>query len=214
MPLQNRIDPWGQFHAHPSRTATRMGNRGILHDSENRIVRPWAHKGWVSCLTSFKAITRPRPFSNGNYSELFFLDEATAFSAGHRPCSYCQRERSNLFREAWLRANIPDSAQWPTIRMPILDKVLHTERAIRGGGKVTFDAPLAGLPVGTMFDYKGTAFILTSAGALPWSFDGYGVPQEMNVEMSVRVLTPRSIVRAFAAGFVPMMHESAGQVGN
>ena len=213
MPLQNRIDPWGQFHAHPSRASTRMGNRGILHDSQNHIIRPWAHKGWVSCLMSFKDIERPRPFSDGNYSELFFLDEATAFSAGHRPCSYCQRERSNLFREAWLRANVDDSAQWKSMRMPNLDKVLHAERAIRGGGKVTFDSPIAELPVGTMFEHGGFAFLLSPVGVLPWTFDGYGVPQTMNSEMSVRILTPRSIVRTFAAGFLPMMHESAATGG-
>ena len=65
MTLQNRVDPWGQLHANPSKSATRMGNRGILHDSENNIVRPWAHKGWVSCLISFKGIQRPSHFRRG-----------------------------------------------------------------------------------------------------------------------------------------------------
>jgi hypothetical protein len=72
MPLQNRVDPWGQLHAHPSKASTRMGNRGISHDGHNQIVRPWAHKGWVCCLTSFKGIKHPKPFSAGNYSEPFF----------------------------------------------------------------------------------------------------------------------------------------------
>ena len=211
MPLQNRIDPWGKFHANPSRASTRMGNRGILHDSEKRIIRSWAHKGWVSCLMSFKDIKRPKPFSDGNYSELFFLDEATAFSAGHRPCTYCQRERSHLFREAWLQANVPDSEQRKTMRLPDIDKVLHTERAVRGGGRVTFDAKLSELPVGAMFEHEGRAFLLSSKGALPWSFDGYGLKQSISFETTVRVLTPRSIVRAFSEGFLPVMHESAGE---
>lgn len=209
MPLQNRVDPWGQLHAHPSKASTRMGNRGILHDGNNQIVRPWAHKGWVSCLVSFKGIKRPKPFSVGNYSELFFIDEATAFSAGHRPCSYCQRERSNAFREAWLRANVADSDQFDSFRMPQIDKILHAERAVRGGGKVTYEAPIADLPVGSMFESGGSAFLLSPKGILPWSFDGYGANQMLDKQKVVCVLTPRSIVRAFAAGFVPLMHTSA-----
>lgn len=211
MTLQNRIDPWGKFHAHPSRISTRMGNRGILHDKDNQIIRPWAHKGWVSCLTAFKGIKRPKPFSEGNYSELFFLDEATAFAAGHRPCSYCQRNRSHEFREAWLQANVTDSTQRETMRMPDIDKVLHAERAIRGGGKVTFEAPMFELSVGTIFEHENSAYLLTSRGALPWSFDGYGVPQAINDELQVRVITPRSIVNAFRLGFLPIIHESAGE---
>lgn len=209
MPLQNRIDPWGQFHAHPSRISTRMGNRGILHDGDNKIVRPWAHKGWVSCLMSFNGIER-KPFSAGHYSELFFLDEATAFAAGHRPCSYCQRTRSHEFRDAWLEANVADSAARESMRLPDIDKALHIERAMRGGGKVTFDAPIFELSVGTIFEYEDSAYLLTSRGALPWSFGGYGAPQAINNELRVRVLTPRSIVNAFRLGFLPIMHESAG----
>ena len=209
MTLQNRVDPWGQLHANPSKSATRMGNRGILHDSENNIVRPWAHKGWVSCLISFKGIQRPKPFSAGNYSELFFLDEATAFSAGHRPCSYCQRDRSNAFREAWLQANVADPAQFDTFRMPQIDKILHAERAVRGGGKVSYEASISDLPVGSMFESGGSAFLLSPRGVLPWSFDGYGAPQTMDAQKAVRVLTPRSIVNAFKAGFVPLIHTSA-----
>jgi hypothetical protein len=186
-----------------------MGNRGILHDADNHIIRPWAHKGWVSCLTSFNGIKRPRPFSAGNYSELFFLDEATAFSAGHRPCSYCQRTRSHAFRDAWLQANVADSAARESMRMPDIDKALHIERAIRGGGKVTFDALLSQLPVGAIFEHDGLAFLLSSRGALPWSFDGYGAPQAINSELQVRVLTPLSIVKTFCTGFLPVIHESA-----
>lgn len=209
MTLQNRVDPWGQLHAHPSKASTRMGNRGILHDGNKQIVRPWAHKGWVSCLLSFKDIKRPELFSASKYSELFFLDEATAFSAGHRPCSYCQRDRSNAFKEAWLRANVADPDQFDSFRMPQIDKILHSERAIRGGGKVTYEACIAELPVGSMFESDGSAFLLSPKGILPWSFDGYGAVQVLDKQMSVRVLTPRSIVRAFAAGFVPLMHASA-----
>lgn len=185
-----------------------MGNRGILHDENNEIVRPWAHKAWVTCLLSFKEIKRPRPFSKGNYSELFFLDEATAFAAGHRPCAYCQRERHMRFKEAWQRANVDESAL-PSVRAPDIDKVLHNERAIRGGGKRTFDAPLSDLPLGSMFESKGHALLVAPRGYLPWSFEGYGAPMHIDCKALVRVLTPHSVLRAFSAGFTPKVHVSA-----
>ena len=185
-----------------------MGNRGILHDERNEIVRPWARKAWVTCLLSFKEIKRPPPFSEGNYSELFFLDEATAFAAGHRPCAYCQRERHLRFKEAWQRANVTGSAL-PPVRAPDIDKVLHNERAIRGGGKRTFDAPLSDLPLGSMFEYKDDAFLIAARGCLPWSFEGYGAPIHIDGNALVRVLTPPSVLRVFSAGFTPKMHVSA-----
>lgn len=95
------------------------------------------------------------------------------------------------------------------MRMPDMDKALHIERAIRGGGKVTFDALLSELPVGAMFEHDGLAFLLSAQGALPWSFDGYGTPRAISNELRVRVLTPRSIVKTFCTGFQPILHESA-----
>lgn len=205
--LQNRVDPWGKLHAVSSR-GTLMGNRGILHDEGNRIVRPWAHKAWVTCLLEFKGIKRPRPFSKGNYSELFFLDEATAFAAGHRPCAYCQRTRHTEFKDAWVRANVTEELRAKT-SMPDVDRVLHGERAISRGGKVTFEATLLELPAGSMFEHENTAFLVASCGYLPWSFEGYGAPYRIDPRAVVKVLTPRSIVRAFAEGFMPRVHPSA-----
>ena len=82
MTLQNRVDPWGRLHANPSKSATRMGNRGILHDSENNIVRPWAHKGWVSCLISFKGIQRPSHFRRGIIPSCFSWMKRLPFLPG------------------------------------------------------------------------------------------------------------------------------------
>lgn len=208
MPLQNRVDPWGSLNAVPTKAATRMGNRGILHDESSRIVRPWAHKAWVTCLLSFREIKRRRPFSKGTYSELFFLDEATAFAAGHRPCAYCQRERHQIFKIAWLQANIDDQCR-TSIHMPEIDKTLHNERAIRGGGKQTFDTKLSDLPIGAIFEHDRNAFLVANRGYLPWSFERYGRPTSIDGTTPVRVLTPRSIVRTFANGFVPYVHPSA-----
>ena len=109
-----------------------MGNRGILHDDEQRIRRPWQHQAWICCLLSFKDRKRAL-FSPGSYSELFFLDEATAFAAGHRPCGECRRERYQFFKAWWTQAHQPGSS----VTSAQVDKVLHAERALRGGGKRT-----------------------------------------------------------------------------
>jgi hypothetical protein len=209
LPLQNRVDPWGALHAIASR-GTLMGNRGILHNGDNKIVRPWAQHAWVTCLLEFNGLKRKKPFSPGNYSELFFIDEATALSAGHRPCAYCQRSRHREFKDAWVRANVPEELRAATL-MPQIDRVLHAERAIPGGGKRTFDAQLVDLPLGAVFEHDGVAYLLSARGCLPWSFGGYGSAASIDSAMVVRVLTPPSIVSAFKAGFTPSLHPSANE---
>jgi hypothetical protein len=207
--LQNRVDPWGKLHAVPNRGAL-MGNRGILHDDGNKIVRQWAHKAWVTCLLEFNDIKRPKPFSAGNYSELFFLDEATAFAAGHRPCAHCQRARHREFKEAWLRANVSEELRTSTL-MPAVDRALHAERCIPGGSKVTFDAPLVELPRGVMFEHEDVAYLVGAAGYLPWSFEGYGAAKTIGPTAVVKVLTPQSVIGAFEEGFMPVFHQSANE---
>lgn len=187
-----------------------MGNRGILHDDKNKIIKPWAHKAWVTCLLEFKGIKRSRPFSPGTYSELFFLDEATAFAAGHRPCASCQRARHLEFKDAWGRAHLPEEHP-ASIDMKEVDKVIHAERAISGGGKWTYNAELVELPQGTIFEHEAVAYLVTSKGYLPWSFEGYGAQRSIDAATLVKVLTPRSIVRAFDAGLVPIVHQSANR---
>lgn len=210
MPLQNRVDPWGQLNAIASKASTRMGNRGILHNDENQIIKPWAHKAWVACLTEFGGIQRPKPFSKGNYSELFFLDDATAYAAGHRPCAYCQRDHFLAFKAAWIKTNMVE-ADHSSISIDHINKVLHQERAIRGGGKVSYEEVLSTLPIGIMFEFEGSAFIVAPHGFLPWSFDGYGATQSIPLSNIVKVLTPRSIARMFSNGFfsTKMLHPSA-----
>ena len=77
-----------------------MGNRGVLHDDESRIRRKWHGKRWIVCVLEFRGRKR-KVMTPGRYTELFFLDEATALAAGHRPCAECRRERFNAFRCAW-----------------------------------------------------------------------------------------------------------------
>jgi hypothetical protein len=205
--LQNRVDPWGQLFAVDDR-GTRMGNRGILHNASNEIVRQWAHKSWVTCLLAYKTIKRPRPFSPGNYSELFFLDEATAFAAGHRPCTFCQRERSLAFKKAWLAANVP-APQQGSFLMPSLDARIHQERVAEGGSKRTYNAQLSELPGGTFFQHEGRAHLIVGRRCLMWSFGGYVLVDSPRPTAVVAVLTPRSVVAAFSQGFQPEVHASA-----
>ena len=124
MPLQNRVDPWGNLIAVTARGAW-MGNRGALHNAHNEIITLWKRKPWVTCALDFKGRKR-QVFGPNTYSELFFLDEATAFSAGHRPCATCRRDRYNAFKEEWIKVNHPDAP--PSLPIAEIDKQIHTER--------------------------------------------------------------------------------------
>jgi hypothetical protein len=208
MPLQNRIDPWGRLHAHPSKAGTVMGNRGILHNKDRVVVRSWAGKSWVACDPKFESIDRRPLFQEHRYSELFFLDEATAFSAGHRPCAYCRRARFEEFKSAWAAVHYPGRPA-SEIKIKEIDNQLHLDRAFRGGEKVTFEASLGDLPDGTMISADGMPLLLHHGGLLRWTFDGYERAGSLSRERTVEVLTPRPIVELFRNGFTPSVHESA-----
>lgn len=208
MPLQNRVDPWGRLLAVPDRGAW-MGNRGVLHDENQRIVAPWRHKAWITCRLEFKERKREL-FSPGRYSELFFLDEATAFSAGHRPCGECRRERYKEFKAAWCAANL-DEVDPRSVPVSRIDTQLHAERAARGGMKVTYAAPVGSLPPGTFIEYAGDAYLVWHGSLHSWSPAGYNsVPGSApRATEPVTVLTPPSIVAAFRRGLSPQVHGSA-----
>ncbi|HKE59325.1 MAG TPA: hypothetical protein VKB46_21600 [Pyrinomonadaceae bacterium] len=210
MPYQNRVDPYGQLRAVKDRGAW-MGNRGILHNDAREIVAQWRLKRWITCHLSFKDRYR-RVFTPHRYSELFFLDEATAFAAGHRPCAECRRQRYNEFREAWSMAN-PQVAKGEKVRADDIDRQLHLERALRGGGKQSYQSNFGLLPSGTFIDRNGAAQLLWHGALYPWTFAGYGAQISMPAsDEVVRVLTPASIVAAFNQGFVPQVHESISLV--
>jgi hypothetical protein len=191
MPLRNRVDPYGQLHAVAARGAW-MGNRGVLHDANKEVVAQWRGKRWITCVLSFRGRKRA-VFAPGRYSELFFLDEATAYAAGHRPCAECRREDYNRFRAAWRgrKGSVDD-----------IDAVLHAERT----GKPAH-ASAADLPTGTFVD-AGGPFLVRSGKLFPWTFEGYGAPIALP-KAEIRVLTPRSIVRLFRQGLEPQIHPSA-----
>lgn len=204
MSLQNRIDPWGNLNRTSARGAW-LGNRGILHNEKKEIVAPWRHKAWIICNLEFKGRKR-EVFSANSYSELFFLDEATALSAGHRPCAECRRKRYTEFKTAWCNAN----AYGNMVPVSQIDKQLHSERAIRSGGKVTFEIEFSMLPEGAFIETGKTALLFWKEKLKRWSFEGYeSFDYQPAPTEPVKVLTPFSTIQLLRSGFRPQVHETA-----
>jgi hypothetical protein len=178
-----------------------MGNRGVLHDADGRVRRAWQLRRWLICLLAFKG-RRRRVMTPGHYTELFFLDEATALAAGHRPCAECRRDRFTAFRRAWPAA--PPTAG-------ALDDRLHAERLAPDGSKRTFPADLDELPDGVFVRRpgRGDACLVWGGGLLVWSAGGYTDRIARPAGIEVHVLTPASTVAAIRAGYVPDLHPSA-----
>ncbi|PWT98525.1 MAG: hypothetical protein C5B51_28945 [Terriglobia bacterium] len=204
MPLQNRVDPYGTIFRSPAR-GTMMGNRGgVLHNEERMIVRRYKSRRWIACLLDFRGRWR-RVMTPGRYTELFFLDEAVAFAAGHRPCAECRRDRFLAFQNAWKlrRANRLQAA-----RAGDIDLVLHRYRIDEKGRKVTYKAPLRSLPNGCFIEIDGAASLVWDDALLLWTPDGYAKKAPRPRGMTVTVLTPRPIVECFRHGYQPETHAS------
>jgi hypothetical protein len=190
--------------AHPAR-GTLTGNRGILHDDRGQLgPARWRHKHWIACALAFKGWRRPI-MSPGTWTELFFLDEAVAFAAGHRPCALCRRDDYRLFRQSWERAFGAPA------RAAEIDQTLHAARIVPGTRRqCRHEAPLAALPEGCMVVHAD-AIHLVRAGALhPFAPEGYGPPLPRPEAAAVTLLTPAPIVAVLAAGYRPALHPSAG----
>jgi hypothetical protein len=198
------VAPTGELVAVPER-GTLMGNRGCLHDDRGVVVRHHAGRRWIACVLDFKGVRRPimRP---GRYTELFFLDEATALAAGHRPCAYCRRADYLRFREAWSKAT-----GGPPGSVDAIDAVLHAERVTGRATKVTHPRPWPALPDGTLVagPTTGSARLVLGDAVLPWSFAGYGPAEARPGAGRATVLTPSSIIEAIAAGYRPGLHPTA-----
>jgi hypothetical protein len=207
MPRQNRVTPFGELIAVEAR-GTLMGNRGCLHDEEQRIRRPFALRRWIICLLEFRGRHRV-VMTPGRYTELFFLDEATALAAGHRPCAECQRERYRLFREKWVAAN-PGLNLPPSPLADEMDRVLHVERLDAERRKRTHPAPAAELPPGVMIvDSDGILFLVLEDRLVRWAPGGYSESLPRPSVGAVQVLTPPSVVRAIREGYPVLLHPSA-----
>ena len=206
MPLQNRVDPFGAIFRTTAR-GTFMGNRGgALHNDHRQIVR--SHKGsrWITCLLEFKGRRRTVMTPN-RYTELFFLDEAVSFAAGHRPCAECRRRRFDEFRQAWKSWSAPGSPE--PIRVPEMDALLHRSRIDRHGAKVTYEANLDTLPDATFVQIGDSAWLVWHDHLLLWTPEGYTKRQPRPGRLTATVLTPRPIVECFRTGYRPEVHSSA-----
>lgn len=202
MPLQNRVNPKGEIVFSSSRGQL-MGNRGCLHDSAQRIVRATKTNRWISCVLDAKFGKRPL-MSGTNYTELFFLDEATALAAGHRPCYTCRNKRYKEFTTLWAEVHNLDKCDQAT-----MDKTLHAERIDSKGGKVTFSDAIDNLPNGACIELGDEWHLVWGDELLRWSFEGYNGVQARPSGIEVTVLTPRSIVAVLRAGYVPELHSTA-----
>ena len=198
MPLQNRVTPFGEVVALPGRGGM-MGNRGILHDDHRVVVRQWTVRRWIACVLEFRGRRRV-VMQPGRYTELFFLDEAAAFGAGHRPCAECRNADYKRFQSLWRScAGEPAGAD-------AMDARLHAER-LDGKRKRTYRADLANLPDGAYVVLDGVAWLVRDDELLAWSESRYARRRPRPARGEVEVLTPRSIVAVFAAGYRPATAE-------
>jgi hypothetical protein len=209
MPRQNRVTPFGDLIATQER-GTFMGSRGVLHDPEGRIKRAWQVKRWLVCVLEFRGRKRT-VMTAGRYTELFFLDEATALAAGHRPCAECRHARFLDFCNAWKTAHPGNNVS----ARPIADEIdsrLHTERLAPGRTKRLCVAALDESPDGvfvTVAAWGGQAFLVWGDYLLAWSSGGYGKRRRRPKGEEVKVLTPKSTVGTIRAGYIPEIHPSA-----
>jgi hypothetical protein len=204
VPLQNRVMPTGEIVADGGR-GLMMGNRGCLHGQGRQLgASRWRSQRWICCVLDWKGVRRD-PMPPGRWTALFFLDEATALAAGHRPCAYCRHQDYTDFTRAWCAAR-----QLPRPpRAGEMDAVLHRERTGRLQQEVTYLAPAGELPDGVMVWVGGGAALLLGGRLLPWSFRGYGAPAEPGPPGAMEVLTPPSTAAAIAAGYRPLVHPTA-----
>lgn len=201
MTLQNRVLPTGEIRAIPAR-GTFTGNRGVLHDDQRRLgTARWRHKAWITCALQFKDFHRV-PMTPGRWTELFFLDEAVALAAGHRPCAYCRRPAFTAWREAWTKATGVRAFA------PDMDACLHKARVRRDRSQVRHAAVADSLPEGAFLLWQDRPHLVTARGIHPYSPEGYGAPLT-RPEGTVTVLTPEPTIAVLRHGFRPELHQSA-----
>jgi hypothetical protein len=202
MPLQNRVTPFGEVVADPHRGLF-TGNRGIIHDPATRTLlrKRWSNPAWLICVCEFRG-RRRKVMGGRSWTELFFLDEATAFAAGHRPCFYCRRDDANRFRSCWEEGNGVAG-----LLAPDIDAVLHRERFASGKKLHALPSPVDRLPDGAMVALDGEAFLVVKGSRLRWTFAGY---RKTTAQVGgAMLLTPPSTLRALASGYRPALHPSA-----
>ncbi len=200
MPLQNRVTPLGELIADPARGLV-YGNRGCLHDASGRIRRRFAGKRWIACRLQFRGWHRSPLLQPGRFTELFFLDEATAFAAGHRPCALCRREDYNRLVALWRELH-PGQ-----IGADAIDAQLHSERT-GSRASVRVDE----LPDGAFVLRDAGPWLVLGAQLLRWTPAGYADREPRRSGRAV-LITPPSLVAVLGSEWeplVPFLHPSAG----
>lgn len=202
MPLQNRVTPFGDIVAILQRGLF-TGNRGIIHDPATRTLlkRRWASRAWLICVCEFQG-RRRAVMGRRTWTELFFLDEAVALAAGHRPCFFCRRRAAQAFRAAWAgsrAAKAPPASE--------IDAVLHAERLDRGRKRLhALPGGADDLPDGTVVAAAGEAYTLAHGRAFRWTPCGYERAAE--IPRADALITPPSTLAALCAGYRPVLHQS------
>ena len=200
--LQNRVDPFGNIITTKARGAW-MGNRGILHNDEQQIIRSFKLKAWITCKLEFNGRKRS-VMSPNRYTELFFLDEATSFAAGHRPCFECRRNNYQHFKSLWIKGN-PDYHFDEKTSITKIDDILHKERIDRSKTKVTYNGNDEELPDGSFVLFDGKSYLILDQKMYLWSPFGYDKTNVLPMPVRLTILTPRSIINTFRAGYLPQI---------
>jgi len=179
-----------------------MGNRGgALHNGDRQIVRTYKSRRWITCVLEFRGRKRC-VMSPGRYTELFFLDEAVAFAAGHRPCAECRRQRYNAFKKAW------QSLRTGPINADQIDWELHCARMDAQKRKLTYDAALDQLPNGSFVKIDGHPWLVWGDALLLWTPQAYARKISRSQDVVAAVLTPQPVVECFRQGYEPEIHGS------
>lgn len=204
-PLPNRVHADGRLVASTAR-GTLMGNRGgQFHDPTTQTVKkrvPWANKQWISCVLQFK--NRHRTVWMQGYTELFFLDEVTALSAGHRPCFECRRDDAKAFQAALFKA-CGHQQSWERLpKVAVMDALLHKARLHTDQRH----AKVRDLPIGTLFKVEDRIAARGPEGTKLWTLEGYKETLDLDADRDVQILTPAPIVAALANGYQPGWHPS------
>jgi hypothetical protein len=205
VPFQNRVTPLSELTADPARGLV-YGNRGCLHDDTGRVVRRYNGKRWIACRLEFRGWKRGALLQPGKFTELFFLDEATAFAAGHRPCALCRREDYVRFCALWRELH-PGQ-----VGADAMDAQLHDERLTADRKQRRHEASLSGLPDGAFVLHRDAPWLVAGSDLLRWTPAGY-TEREPRREGQVRVITPESLVAVLPGweGAVPLLHPTASR---
>jgi len=208
MPLQNRVTPLGEIIA-CAEHGTMMGNRGgPLHDETKRLTsKRWVNKHWITCVLAFRGRKR-EVMTPRRYTELFFLDEATSFAAGHRPCFECRR--ADFMRYAGLWGELRDLDQRGYVAE--MDDLLHAERLNPDRSKRLHQVDLSRLPDGAFVMHESLPHLVLGDALLEWSPAGYASARPRTDAAEALLITPPSAVEVIAAGYAPDIHVSSRQL--